>query len=226
MTAPDLATPVGGWRVWRLGADDDGPVLESPLAAASWTPRTAVTAVCHRGCGDAPAWGCSCGLYAVDDPRRLVGGLLHHGILGCTALWGRVVEHGDGWRGEHSYPLVLFVPSPDDEVLGVPVGALTVEQARRAVLRAARARRVSGLGETLGDALRRRYAVPVHVLPVSSPGAFAGHAVGALAGRVRDECVRGLAARRLGDRVAAARLDRAVDRLLEGLRPDLPPLPA
>lgn len=227
MTAPDLAAPVGGWRVWRLGADDDGPVLESPLAAATWPARAALTAVCHRGCGDAPAWGCGCGLYALDHPHRLATDMLWRtGILGCTALWGRVVEHEEGWRGEHSYPLVLFVLSPDEVLRRVAGGSLAVASARRAVIGAARARRMTGLGETLVGALQRRYGVPVHVLPASSPAAFAEREVGALAGRVRDESVLGLPARRLGDRVATARLDRVVDRLLEGLRPDLPPLPA
>jgi hypothetical protein len=33
-------------------------------------------------------------------------------ILGSIALWGKVIEHERGYRGEFAYPLHLYVPMP------------------------------------------------------------------------------------------------------------------
>ncbi len=51
----------------------------------------------------APARGCSCGLYAVKDPLSLREAR-DPAVLGSVDLWGRIVEHERGFRGEFAYP--------------------------------------------------------------------------------------------------------------------------
>jgi hypothetical protein len=55
--------------------------------------------------------GCSCGLYAVRDPG-LLRGARDPAVLGTVSLWGRIVEHELGFRGQLAYPqrLVLVCP--------------------------------------------------------------------------------------------------------------------
>jgi hypothetical protein len=53
-------------------------------------------------------------------------------VLGCTALWGTIIEGERGWRGATGYPVVLFTePSIDERTrrrleasYGVPAHAL------------------------------------------------------------------------------------------------------
>lgn len=234
LATPDLATPVVGWRVWTVGIDEHGPVLVSPVVPCAWPARAALVASCRHGCGEAPGWSCSCGLYALARVEAVELGPRLSLVLGCAALWGRVVECTDGWRGQRAYPLLLFGQAHDPDAGPSRPGAPS-------------AARGSPLdGSTLRE-LGRRYAVPLHRmppghLPLGPPLSAAAVAVARMrlgagvahlddldrsralaeAADVSAEVGRGLAARRLGDASAERRLDIAVDRFLAALRPPDP----
>jgi hypothetical protein len=242
--APDLAAPIAGWRVWRLEKDEGGPVLASPMKPLAWAPRRAATASCAAGCAGPPGWDCHCGLYALADLADLAGLATDHvsTVIGCTALWGRVVEATNGWRAERAYPLVLFVHRVDR---AVPTRMLA------AALRLGTVIPDELLGGSRADvcrALGDRYGVPVHELPSTRQdplhpgdpsvrqsrrwrGTYAdvvadrpSRALADAAEVLRGEAGQGLAARRLGDREARRRFEGAVARLVATLQPEPPPV--
>ena len=225
--APDLAAPVAGWRIWRLRVDAGGPTLVSPAVPTVWPHRTAITAACAQGCAQPPSWGCRCGLYALadlgDELRPLIAAAPFVGctVLGCTALWGRVVEATDGWRGERAYPLVLFVCPARPPLRGAhQIMALRPLTVTGHVLDDVADDVAEHLAEeTLPRLLGRRYAVPAYPLSEALPGLVAQRTVvSQRAAVVRDEAAHGLAARRLGDRDAEERFATAVETLLDALR--------
>lgn len=210
---PDLAEPIGGWRVWRLGLGGGTPTLHAPVRGTPWPAGAATTATCPARCRQAPTPGCRCGLYALAGLPVLRRWTMDGGaILGCTALWGRVLEAEHGWRGEQAYPLVLLVPAflcrPDPFLartlrLTVPPGGR--EEHADADL-------------TVEQALAARYGVPVYGLPASPQGLFRPSTeVAARAVAVRDEAVRGLPGRRAGEPGVRERLDRAVGALVAAM---------
>jgi hypothetical protein len=108
------------FRRWQV--DDDG--LLRPLrmqTSTRWTPGP-VRAVCH--CGGIGGWwprlherpelgqpGSSCGFYSYKQP---IAGCTcstpddaSHGAVGVVRIWGRIVEHTDGWRSEYAQPVAL-----------------------------------------------------------------------------------------------------------------------
>lgn len=210
--APDLASPIVGWRIWSVGVDGSGPALVSPAYSFTWPSRRATTATCAHGCVSAPGWECHCGLYAVAHVVRLLPILrIRAAVLGCTALWGRVIEATDGWRGEHSYPVVLFSLAPDAGDEPLRSAAMT----RLTALRRVAAGCFSAPDEAVLRALGDRYAVPVHALPAGAVSVLARDEEAlALTAVVRDQASRGLSSRRLGDRDAEERFRRSVDDLL------------
>lgn len=112
------AEPILGWRAWRLHATPAGPRLVPTTPRPEWPPGEAIRASCtgaherlylvfnpdlaptHRS----PEPGCTCGVHAVKDPRRLARGAHLAGVVGRVAMWGRVIEHTKGWRAEFAYP--------------------------------------------------------------------------------------------------------------------------
>ena len=215
--APDLATPIVGWRVWLMGWDEDGPTLVSPVAPFTWLPRVATTAGCRAGCAQAPTWDCHCGLYATADLRLVAPMVISAGaILGCAALWGRVVEATDGWRGERGYPLVLFAPTTEAGDRRRRDPSLALARIRSSRLPGSRPAGLPGADATA--ALGRRYAVPAHPLPAIPRPVVWESDVAGCAIAVREEAARGLGSRRLGDRDADARFARTVDAMLAALQ--------
>jgi len=107
-----LSEAITGWRVWTLHSNRRHTELRMhPIAgkAPPWPPLEPARAGCtrrrwHRG----PEPDCTCGLHATRDP-----GLLHRArnpaVVGTVALWGRVVEHEYGYRGELAYPQRLML---------------------------------------------------------------------------------------------------------------------
>jgi hypothetical protein len=142
VTAPDLAAPVVAFRSWRVA----GERLMSPFIPCRWSGR-----VMHAACFDAnrnlmrgvgwldephasPHEACQCGIYAYHSPgpRSWFGEA--YWCEGVVSAWGRVVVHGDGFRGEHARVEALAIPpalgrfGASDvrraaEALGVPVVA-------------------------------------------------------------------------------------------------------
>jgi hypothetical protein len=130
--------PVEGWRSWELERDDEGLRLVSPLVEVGWPAGEALEATCRRHAAhDAPDPDCTCGIYAVTSPDAL--GTVRGGVsvVGSIALWGRVVEHEKGYRGELAYPqrlrLVCTVCLERDGTFRPPVGVVSNGERLRAL---------------------------------------------------------------------------------------------
>jgi len=121
VSIPDYISPIVGYCVWRW----DAAGLKS-LNGAPWLPGRPLAAGCRAaargttvGCADAahgahkpPHSDCTCGVYAAKSIEHLRQfGYEHRGIHGEVFLWGTVVEHRLGWRGQFAYPKSLFLPS-------------------------------------------------------------------------------------------------------------------
>lgn len=100
-------------------------------------------------CPHPPELQCSCGIYAWRSREaaehharsRFTGRLMiypsdtqfapaPHTVFGQVSLWGRVLEHEDGWRGQYAYPYSLntFEPkllAPLRRNYGVDVGLVS-----------------------------------------------------------------------------------------------------
>jgi len=107
-SAPLGIEPVIGWRTWSIGLNGDGVYLASPLQAYDWQPMQPNRARCRSHFGrQLPNLGCGCGLYAVSHLERLPTAVNWHvpiGAVGSVAMWGRVIEHTAGYRGQLAYP--------------------------------------------------------------------------------------------------------------------------
>lgn len=133
-----------GWRYWRLPA---APALlrSVTMLGVDWRPGHPLVARCGNAGHAAPAEGCACGVYAT----RGRAALLDHGVclgpghvvLGTVALWGSVIDDGDGaLRGQYAYPASLDLvvgPGPGGTgplldrlgAYGVRVGTVAVADA-------------------------------------------------------------------------------------------------
>jgi hypothetical protein len=119
----DLAVPrlqaresIAGWRVWNLSDGAEGPRLWPAGSGVDvWQPRRRVEARCGAlriltwriGKHTAPHLRCRCGIYAsrslgvFELPRPAWPPTP---VVGTVSLWGTVVEHERGWRGQFAYP--------------------------------------------------------------------------------------------------------------------------
>ncbi len=119
---PDYIQPVVGWRTWVW---DERHGLVSPLGWTRWMPGETQRASCspttwmraqrilgrpHVPAHNPPGSTCECGIYACSTPPSSTDLFLkgHVFVVGLVSLWGRIVEHEHGWRGEFAYPRVLF----------------------------------------------------------------------------------------------------------------------
>lgn len=139
MSAPDypLTTePVVAWRSWRVLPFTrlDGSKTVRLCAVGTlgtpkvWEPRQVTTASCSRYTSEheAPWRSCECGVWALKSPettrQRMVSLMLIQDgeplswAMGKVSLWGRVIEHEDGWRAQFAYPFSLTVESLDESV--------------------------------------------------------------------------------------------------------------
>lgn len=102
-----LTDPVEGWRAWALaGSRDLAEIRLLPIGRSGrpWPAREPASATCgRRGHARVPDPGCTCGLHATNT----LDALRHArdpAVIGRVALWGRVIEHERGFRGELGYP--------------------------------------------------------------------------------------------------------------------------
>jgi hypothetical protein len=133
VSAPDYAEALIGWRVWcvvRRGAELRlGSVIQDDV----WPIGTPFVARCRAHEPPAnrsllreperhvvPAADCTCGIYAAREPAGAWTYLRGRDdartvtrVIGRVALWGRVVEHEDGWRAERAYPLDVYTGDPE-----------------------------------------------------------------------------------------------------------------
>ncbi len=122
-SVPDPATgsvlvgePVVGWRTWNLSDDAFGPRLWPAGSGGDlpWPPRRPVEARCtiprwlaKGGPHEPPGLRCRCGVYAarsLDVFGRERPAWPPPTVVGRASLWGRVVDHEQGWRGQFAYP--------------------------------------------------------------------------------------------------------------------------
>lgn len=163
--APDAIEPVQGWRVWDVVSLDGAMRLCSLAFWSIWLPGRETEATCRRALvdaaippHDAPAPGCSCGIYATRTARSALDYSRQmsrrtdtlHRVAGRVALWGTVVEGSEGWRASRGYPVSIYVPAG---------------QARRGL----GGRRLGGglPGETVAMGVAD-YGVPVEVLDATT----------------------------------------------------------
>jgi hypothetical protein len=127
MKIPDYFNPIISWRGWRVGPD--GGLYGPARTGALWIPGEPCRALCD-GIGNkyhtnhkhptwtAPQLNCTCGFYSY---KTLHQELLHlvssqndttyysQASLGQVKIWGRVIEHADGWRSQYAYPHAIIV---------------------------------------------------------------------------------------------------------------------
>jgi DNA-binding PadR family transcriptional regulator len=138
MTTTEAVT---GWRAWRVLWYQrlDGRWNYRLCAVGTlglpkvWEPRRATVAVCSdfASTHEAPWPDHQCGIWALASreqaQRRLLGFMLTQQegdelagwAFGRVNLWGRVIEHEYGWRGQYAYPYELAVESEDEKVARV-----------------------------------------------------------------------------------------------------------
>lgn len=75
----------------------------------------------HKGI--VPGDSCKCGIYAAES-REKAAVYGTDGIVGRVALWGRVVAHEQGWRGEFAYPQALYLSAERFDKYARPLGKL------------------------------------------------------------------------------------------------------
>ena len=99
---------------------------------------------------EVPSATCSCGIYCADD-RRTAEAYMHGKdyILGRVALWGRVVRHDTGMRGEYAYPQVFYTDDPVMKQKLLPYGVPILSR-----------KELPGLAKMPSSAERRKSALP------------------------------------------------------------------
>jgi hypothetical protein len=115
MNVPDYTAPIVGYRGWCIHPEADR--LMSGISEEVWHPGRAMKARCPlRLSGivhSSPQEGCTCGIYALKS--LLVRNRFP--ICGEVYLWGKLIEHRDGWRAQYAYPKSLTLQSFDPKTL-------------------------------------------------------------------------------------------------------------
>lgn len=96
---PDLAHGIVAWRAWRIRK---GRLRSALISEALWPEDKPLEAVCQHP--NAPRMDCSCGIYAAKSPEQVS---MLGDTYGKVLLWGKVIEHKDGYRAQYAYPLTL-----------------------------------------------------------------------------------------------------------------------
>jgi hypothetical protein len=123
-----LREPIVGWRQWNFMY----PHFLANLGNDTiYVPREKIEARCGQedhSEQQAPHLPCTCGIYAYKEKPRLLGeirntygrplaSVLHHRVppvpglrlvYGEINLWGKVIEHEDGYRAQFGYPKRLW----------------------------------------------------------------------------------------------------------------------
>lgn len=130
-----VVEPESYWKTWLLvhrgDENDKNPYwLTSPSQQGHfWPRRQRMEASCPKGDHTAPVLDCSCGIYAVKNPKGCVQYISHertdrHGnavimaVLGTVKLWGRVTQGSTGHRGQYAYPDTIILPQMLEPIAG------------------------------------------------------------------------------------------------------------
>jgi hypothetical protein len=128
-------TAIVGWRSWIVTEGIDGLELRSVVYQHPWPSREALSMECEPGGCLGARWPIqphSCGIHAFKDrgeaarfpgtweSRRADGAGVSTYVIGQVSLWGRVVEHERGYRGQFAYPFALWLP-PELQRLAAPL---------------------------------------------------------------------------------------------------------
>lgn len=104
MTTETYLKYITGYRSWR--------VEQGFLASygAIWPYNTVLIAKCGKEehDDDVPNLNCQCGIYAFRTPQDssyYSKNVAPVTVSGVVALWGKVIEHEDGYRAQYAYPL-------------------------------------------------------------------------------------------------------------------------
>lgn len=108
MNTPDAITPIRGYRTWRAGPA--GGLLAVGIGPVPWS--TEMQAECRHHTRrlrhhHAPVADCSCGIYACNSLQALINErdlcrFKTKPIVGEVDLWGKIIEHQDGYRAEYA----------------------------------------------------------------------------------------------------------------------------
>jgi hypothetical protein len=137
--APLVVGPLRGYRYWCAEWEEGQPVLRSLYHSTRWPVQGPLHATCEKRPSTfgawirhlvssqpeethaAPAGVCNCGIYALTqwdaiEPQALLPPVCHHPgleryVFGLVLLWGRVIQHGHGYRAEYARPLRLLTTS-------------------------------------------------------------------------------------------------------------------
>ena len=129
LEVPDYIEPMLGWRVWHV--EERG--ITSITRAIYWPERKPLEAQCYKadllvdqinlgiGNHNAPHEDCTCGIYATSDIHKVDRIITQHNraryrgkyrLLGIAALWGKVIEHREGWRAQYALPQLFCLVPP------------------------------------------------------------------------------------------------------------------
>jgi hypothetical protein len=113
--------PIVGWRQWNFMYPH---FLANLRQDTIYVPREKTEARCEQedhSEQQAPHLTCTCGIYAYKEKPRLLGDIrITYGrplappvsglrlVYGEINLWGKVIEHEDGYRAQFGYPKRLW----------------------------------------------------------------------------------------------------------------------
>jgi len=116
-----LREPIVGWRQWNFMYPH---FLANLRQDTIYVPREKIEARCEQedhSEQQAPHLTCTCGIYAYKEKPRLLGEIrITYGrplappvsglrlVYGEINLWGKVIEHEDGYRAQFGYPKRLW----------------------------------------------------------------------------------------------------------------------
>jgi hypothetical protein len=138
---PDYIQALYAWRAWRF----DGKYLSAvvhqyqrwesypqPAECFSYQYQSGFSGVYSRH--PAPEDTCTCGYYSTLNIRVMkdyarqtmvsfdVEMLSEATAIGVVSVWGKVIEHQEGYRSEYAYPKLVIVLPPTTAVLKTPDG--------------------------------------------------------------------------------------------------------
>lgn len=105
------------WRIWRVVANGNHAILRSCVTGEAWetgAPMYAkTTVIAHQLYNGVHAYKMETrpDKYAYSLWAESNGDMLVHGKI---ALWGKVIEHEEGYRAEFAYPIHIFIPEREN----------------------------------------------------------------------------------------------------------------